>query len=144
DTILEGQIAAIQRENPDRVVGHATVTVGTAAGNCGIPAAGVMNAYENKFVFSTSQFMPIIHAWDKLLLARIRRRIYRKYGVEEADALRMLRNLTMISPDLPGLFPDPAGWPNWHTVGPIYSEPPADLPPWYEELDDGPANIYIT
>lgn len=144
DRILEEHVKIIDREQPDMVVGDGTISVSTAAHITGIPAAGVMNAYNHAYLSATSVFMPMIRTWNRLHLARVRDRVYRKYGVKQENALAMLRRLPMLSPDLPGLYPDPAGWPNWHTVGPLVSEPTIDLPPWYEELDDGTPNVYLT
>ncbi len=144
DTILEGHIELFRREKPDMVVGDGTISASTAVYICGIPVAGVMNSYNHWFLSGRNVCTPVIRAWDKLYLARIRGRTYRKYGVKPVDALRLLRHIPMISPDLPGFFPQPIGWPNWHTVGPILFEPPARLPPWFDELDDGTPNIYLT
>jgi len=144
DTILDGQVRVMDRERPNMVVGDGTISVSTAAHIVGIPAAGVMNSYNHRYLSPTSVFMPMIRLWDALHLSRVRGRIYRKYGVARENALGLLRTIPMLSPDLPGLFPEPEGWPNWHTVGPILSEPPVSLPSWYGELDDGTPNVYVT
>ena len=144
DKILERQIEIIQEEKPDLVVGDATISVSTAAHITGIPAAGVMNGYAGEFMSPSSLFMPIIRTWNALHLARVRDRVYKKYGKKQVNALNLLRSIPLASPDLPGLFETPKGWPNWNNVGPIYSEPNVPLPDWYDELDDGKTNVYIT
>ena len=144
DRILQSQIDLIEREQPNLVVGDATISVSTAAHITGIPAAGVMNGYAAGFVGPGSIFTPLIHAWDATLLRWIRRRVYRKYPVRQLGGLRLLRRIPLLSPDLPGLYTPPASWPHWQTVGPIYSEPDVPLPDWYDELHDDTPNVYIT
>jgi UDP:flavonoid glycosyltransferase YjiC (YdhE family) len=144
DQILQSQIDLIEREQPDLVVGDATISVSTAAHITGIPAAGVMNGYAADFVGPRSLFMPLIHAWDATALRWIRRRVYRKHAVRQLGGLRLLRNTPLLSPDLPGLYPPPDGWPHWHTVGPIFFEPDVPMPDWFDELGDETPNVYIT
>jgi len=144
DEILEGHVQLIHREKPDLVVGDATISVSTAAHIAGIPAAGVMNLYAWQFISPASIFTPMIHTWDALELSRLRRRVYRKYGKKQVNALRLLKNILVIAPDLPGLYDPPTGWPKWQPVGPIYSEVDAPLPEWYDELDDSIPNVYVT
>ena len=144
DEILEGQIRLIDEEAPDMVVGDGTISVSTAAYICGIPGAGVMNAYATRFVSRTSIFMPMIKIWDAVHLSGIRRRVYRKYGRKPVNALKLLNAIPLISPDLEGFYDPPKGWREWHMVGPIISEPDVPLPEWYAELDDGRPNVYIT
>lgn len=144
DRILQSQIDLIEREQPDLVVGDATISVSTAAHITGIPAAGVMNGYAAGFVGPASIFTPMIHAWDATLLRWIRRRVYRKYPVRQMGGLRLLRKTPLLSPDLPGLYSPPRSWPNWKTVGPIFSEPDVPMPEWYEEMFDDTPNVYIT
>jgi UDP:flavonoid glycosyltransferase YjiC (YdhE family) len=144
DAILEGQVELIRTEKPDMVVGDGSISVSNAAYIAGIPAAGVMNAYVTRFLGPTSIFMPMIYAWNRLHLERLRGRIYRRHGKRRVDAFRLVRSVPLISPDLAELHPSPPGWPNWHTVGPIISEPVSPLPDWYDELDDGRENIYIS
>jgi UDP:flavonoid glycosyltransferase YjiC (YdhE family) len=144
DKILQSQIDLIDREQPDLVVGDATISVSTAAHITGIPAAGVMNGYAADFVGPSSIFTPLIHAWDATLLRWIRRRVYRNYSVRQLGGLELLRRTPLLSPDLTGLYTPPKTWPNWQTVGPIFSEPDVALPDWYDELEDGTPNVYIT
>lgn len=144
DKILEGHVELIRRERPDLVVGDGTISVSTAAHITGVPAAGVMNAYAARFLARTSIFMPMIHIWDALHLSRLRKRVYRKYNRKPVRALRILREIPLISPDLPGLYEEPKGWANWHTVGPLISTPESPMPEWFDELDDGRPNVYIT
>lgn len=144
DEILEGQVRLLLDERPDMIVGDGTISVSTAAYICGIPAAGVMNAYAARFVSPTSIFMPMIKVWDTLHLSGIRRPIYRKYGRKPVNALRLLNAVPLISPDLEGFYDTPKGWPQWHMVGPIINEPDVPLPDWYAELGDGRPNVYVT
>ncbi|MBI5092562.1 MAG: hypothetical protein HZB26_08985 [Candidatus Hydrogenedentes bacterium] len=142
--ILEGHVEVMRHEKPDLVVADATISVSTAAYINGIPAVGVMNSHAARFISPTNFFMPAIHAFDALQLARIRRRVYKKYDRKPVDAIELLKSITLVSPDLPGLFNAPENWPNWNIIGPIHSEPNVPLPEWYEELSDGQPNVYIT
>lgn len=144
DKILERQIEIIGEEKPDLVVGDATISVSTAAHITGIPAACVFNSYNGAFLSPWSIYTHIIYLWNSLHIARVRDRVYRKHGKKQVNALRLLRSIPLVSPDLPGLFETLKGWPYWTNVGPIYSEPTSELPPWYDELDDGTTNVYIT
>jgi len=144
ERILEGHIEVMRREKPDLVVADATISVSTAAYINGIPAVGVMNSHAARFISPTNVFMPAIHIFDALQLAHIRRRVYRKFGRKPVNAIKLLRSITLVSPDLPGLFPTPRNWPNWNLVGPIHSEPDVPLPDWFAELADGQPNVYIT
>lgn len=144
DEILEDQVRLIRQEQPDMVVGDGTVSVSTAAHITGIPAAGVLNGYVTRFVGRASVFMPLIYGWDALVLARLRKRVYARCNRRPVNAIRLMKSIPLISPDLPELYALPDGYPNWHTVGPIVSEPPAPLPDWYGELANGTPNVYIT
>lgn len=144
DKILESQIKLIQEEKPDMVVGDATISVSTAAYITGIPAAGVMNGYGTRFMSATSPFMPMIRILNGVQLERLRRRVYRKHGAKPVNAFRLLESIPMISPDLSELYSPPKGYPNWQLVGPILAQPPVPHPEWWDELDDGKTNIYIT
>lgn len=144
EEILRDQVRLIEREQPDMVVGDGTVSVSTAAHITGIPAAGIMNAYVTRFVARDSMFLPLIRAWDCLTLARIRKRVYRTYRRKPVNAIRLLKSIPLISPDLPELYTIPKRYANWRAVGPILSEPPVPLPDWYDELSDGRPNVYIT
>jgi UDP:flavonoid glycosyltransferase YjiC (YdhE family) len=144
DSILESQIRLIQEEKPDMVVGDATISVSTAAYITGIPAAGVMNGYGTRFMSPTSPFMPMIRILDGVQLQRLRKKVYRKHGVKPVNAFRLLESIPMISPDLPSLYTTPKGYANWHLVGPILAQPPVERPEWWDELDDGQTNVYLT
>ncbi|MCC6144546.1 MAG: hypothetical protein IT368_12135, partial [Candidatus Hydrogenedentes bacterium] len=56
----------------------------------------------------------------------------------------LLQSIPLISPDLPEFIESTGGFEKWHSVGPVVFEPPAPLPEWYDELDDGTVNVYIT
>lgn len=142
--ILEGHIEVMRQEKPDLVVADATISVSTAAYITGTPAVGVMNSHAARFISPTNMFMPAIHFFDKVQLARIRGRVYRKFSCKPVDAIELLRSITLVSPDLPGFFPTPRNWPNWNLIGPIHSEPEVPLPDWFSELADGQPNVYIT
>jgi UDP:flavonoid glycosyltransferase YjiC (YdhE family) len=144
DRILESQLEVIDREKPDMIVGDATISVSTAAYIAGIPAAGLMNGYNDQFYRPTSIFKPLIHLLDASRLAPQRLRVYRKRGVKPVNALRLLRSIPLISPDLPGLYDPPRSFANWHMVGPFLAQPPVGKPEWWDELDDGQTNIYVT
>jgi UDP:flavonoid glycosyltransferase YjiC (YdhE family) len=144
DAILDSQVQLIQQEQPSMVIGDGTISVSTAGHIAGIPAAGIMNRYGSQFEARGSIFRPMIHAWDRLRLAPIRKRVYKKYGVAPVNALELLRSIPLLSPDLEELDHPAPDWPNWHSVGPILAEPQVPLPDWYDELGDGTPNIYIT
>jgi UDP:flavonoid glycosyltransferase YjiC (YdhE family) len=144
DRILESQIRLIEAEKPDMVVGDATTTVSVAAYITGIPAAGVLNAYATEFMRMTSPFKPVIHLFDNVQLARHRRKVYRKYGIKPLNGVQLLETIPLISPDLPGMYEPAARFPNWHMVGPIIAQPTLEKPAWWDELDDGRTNVYVT
>jgi UDP:flavonoid glycosyltransferase YjiC (YdhE family) len=145
DVILEDIIRVCQEQKPDMIIGDSSIGVSTAGHILGIPAAGVLNAYNTHFFRPWSFYRGLIRAWDWLFLSRIRGRVYRRHGVKQVDAINLLRSITLLSPDLPEFHKPHGGhFPNWHPVGPILSEPPAPLPDWYEELTDGTPNVYIT
>ena len=144
DLILEDIIRVCHEEKPDLLLGDSSVGVSTVGHILGLPAAGVMNSYNGNFFRQGSFYRFLINNWDRFYLSRIRARIYSKYGVEPANAIDLLKSMPILSPDLP-LFHNPQGeYPNWIPIGPIISEPPCKLPDWYQELDDGKTNIYIT
>jgi UDP:flavonoid glycosyltransferase YjiC (YdhE family) len=144
DLIVEDIVRVCEEEKPDLIVGDASIGVSTAAHILGIRAAGIMNAYNGYFVRPWSIYSGLIKVWDGLILSRVRGRVYKKRGVHQINAVELLRRTPLISPDLP-VFHKPQGhFPNWHAVGPIITEPPAELPPWFDELEDGTTNIYIS
>lgn len=143
DEIFEGYIAAIDAERPDIIVGDASLAASNAAYVRGIPAAGITNGYAGRFVSWPSVTYPAIRAWDAIHLERFRRPVYRKHGAKPIDSIRLLKSIPMISPDLETLYDYPRDW-NWRMTGPILSEPPAALPPWFEKLADGRTNIYFS
>jgi UDP:flavonoid glycosyltransferase YjiC (YdhE family) len=144
DEIIDSQVRLIEREQPDIVVGDASVSVSTAAYITGVAAAGVMNSYAGQFLSNSSPFNPIIRTWNKLQLEPVRRRVYKKYGCSPICAIELAKAMPLLSPDLPGFYTVPKGWSNWQTIGPIMSEPTAELPGWFDELSDGRTNIYVT
>jgi len=145
EDILDDHVRIIHEHQPDMMVCDASITTSTTSHITGVPAAGVLNAYGVSLISPGSFFHPIVRAWDKLMLARMRKPVYDKYGVKPRDAMDLLRTMPLLSPDLEGLYEPPGDyWPNYHTVGPIISEPSIELPEWYGELDDGTPNIYIT
>ncbi len=144
DKIFEGYIEAIETEKPDIIVGDASIAASNAAYVTGIPAAGIQNSYAGQFVSWPSITYPAIYLWDKLHLEPFfRRKVYRKHNVKPLDSVKLLKAIPMISPDLEGLYDYPDDW-NWQMVGPILSEPPTDMPDWFDELDDGKTNIYFS
>lgn len=144
DKILENHVSLIKQEKPDLIMGDASITVSTAGYITGTPACGVMNAYNTKFMEPWSPFLPMIHAWDALHLQWLRRRVYRRHGVAPANAIRLMQSMPMLSPDLDTLYEEPKHWRSFHTIGPIVHDLPSELPDWYDELDDGTTNIYVT
>jgi len=143
DKIFEGYIEAIEAEKPDIIVGDASIAASNAAYVKGIPAAGIQNSYAGQFLSWPSITGPAIYLWDKIHLERFRRPVYRKYHVKPINSVSLLKAIPMISPDLEGLYDYPDDW-NWKMVGPILSEPPTELPDWFDELDDGKTNIYFS
>lgn len=142
--IIESQLRVIEDERPDMLIGDASISVSTCAYIKGLPAAGVMNAYVTRFTRRTSVFLPLIHGMDRLRFEPQRRQVYRRYGVKPVNALELLRSIPLVSPDLPGLYDVPSKFPNWHMVGPILAQPTVARPDWWDELDDGQPNVYVT
>jgi len=145
DDILEAQVELVRREKPDMLLCDASISTSTTSYITGVPATGVLNAYGLQLISPGSIFYPMIKAWDWARLSRMRKRVYDRYEVTPRNALELLREMPLLSPDLEGLYKTPSEfWPNYHTVGPIVSEPCCELPPWYDDLDDGTINVYIT
>ena len=142
--IIESQYAAIQQVQPDLVVGDATVSASSAAHLAGVPSAGIMNGYAARLL--TPPAPTYFAAWglDRFLLSGIRSRLYRRYGRPDRDAFDILYQMPMISPDLPGLYELPKRFRQYQMVGPISPDLQAPLPEWFDELEDGTPNIYIT
>ncbi len=150
--ITESQVSAIEAVAPDLVVADATVSTSTAAYITGRPVAGVMNGYAARLL--TPPALTYYAAWgyDRYLLAKIRRKLYLKHGLADTDAFQQLYRMPMISPDLPGLYPLPKRFHDYHMVGPIFPDMQAPLPDWFAELEntletearDNTPNIYIT
>ncbi len=144
EEIIESQVRLIRQEQPDLVIGDATISATTAAYIADTPAACIMNGYASRLLTPGSLYHALAVSYDWLRLAPIRRRVYRNHGVKPVNALQLLRSAPLISPDLPELYEPPAFFPRFHTVGPIWSEYPGPLPDWITELEDGTPNVYIT
>ncbi len=142
--IIQDQVELIRREKPNLVIGDASVSASTSAHIANAPVACIMNAYASHFLSPRSAFYPLVLAYDRLILAPIRKRAYNHYGLEPVNALQLLRSTPLVSPDLTGLYEAPSYFPNYHTAGPIHTDLPGPLPDWIDELDDGTPNVYIT
>lgn len=144
DEILEDMIRVCREERPDLILGDASVGASTAGHILGIPAAGVLNAYNTHFVKPWSFFNMLVHGMELLHFGRMRKPVYRRHGVRPVNGIRLLRQTPLISPDLDHFHKSHPGFPLWQSIGPILYEPPCELPPWFDELSDGTTNIYIT
>lgn len=144
DEIVEDIIRVAREEEADLIVGDASVGVTTAGHILGIPAAGVLNAYNSHFYRPFSIYRTAIEVCDRLCWARIRGRVYKKHGVKPVNALQLLKQTPLLSPDLEEFHAPHGSFPHWHPVGPLVSEPPFPLPDWYDEISDGTPNVYIT
>ncbi len=142
--IIESQLQAIEQVKPDLVVGDATVSASTAAYIAGVPCAGIMNGYAARLLTPPTPTYYAAKGLDRYLLSGIRRRLYQKYQRPDRNAFDMLYHMPMISPDLPGLYSLPKRFRDYHMVGPISPDLTAPLPEWFDELQDGTPNIYIT
>lgn len=144
DEILGDYLRVIREEQPDLLVGDASVGVSTAGYILKLPAVGLLNAYNARFFKPFSLWRFFIKNWDRIAFARQRRRVYKAHGVHPVNAIELLRTIPLLSPDLPAFHHVFDEHPNWISVGPMVSEPPCGLPEWYDELADGTTNIYIT
>lgn len=144
DAILEDMIRVVKEEKPDLLLGDASLGVSTIGHILGIPAAGVLNAYNTEFFRPWSFYRGLIRTCDKFFWAPTRERLYKKYGVKNVDAFELLERTPLLSPDLEQFHAPHGSYPMWRPIGPLLSEPPAPLPAWYDELKDGKTNIYIT
>lgn len=144
EVIMEDIIRVSQEEKPDLILGDASLGVSPAGHVLGIPAAGVFNAYNVKFYKPFTPLRVMIDIMDRTYWGAIRNRVYRRHGVEPISGYDLWHKTLMLSPDLPELFAPLQEFPNWHAIGPLLSEPPFALPEWYNELDDGRTNIYLT
>lgn len=144
DEILEDIIRVCEEEQPDLILGDASVGVSPAGHILGIPAAGVFNAYNTHFVRPWSFFNFLIHGAEFAHFGRLRARVFRKRGLKPINGIKLLRQTPLLSPDLPAFHKSHDDFPLWQSIGPILYEPPSTLPEWYDELGDGKTNIYIT
>lgn len=144
DTILEDMIRVTQEEKPDLLLGDSSIGVSTVGHILGIPAAGVLNAYNTEFFKPWGFYRGFIRACDKAFWAPTRARIFKKYGAQPVDAFDLLQQIPLLSPDLEAFHAPHGSYPNWTPIGPLLSEPPAPLPDWHAELGDGQTNVYIT
>lgn len=144
DQITEDTIRVAREEQADLIVGDSSIGVTTAGYILGIPAAGILNTYNNHFFRPWCVYRGGIRAANLLLWSRIRKRVYEKHGVRPVDAIELLKTTPLLSPDLPEIHPAHDAYPNWLPIGPLVSEPPFPLPDWYDELSDGQTNVYIT
>lgn len=144
ETILEDMIRVTQEEKPDLLLGDASLGVSTVGHILGIPAAGVLNAYNTEFFRPWGFYRGLIRSCDKMFWKPTRDRLYAKYGVKNVDAFDLLESTPLLSPDLENFHAPHGSYPLWRPIGPLLSEPPASLPAWYDELADGTTNIYIT
>ncbi len=144
EVIIEDIIRVAQEEKADLILGDASLGVSPAGHALGIPAAGVFNAYNVKFYQPFTPLRAAIDVMDKLYWGPIRNRVYRRHGVEPISGYDLWRKTLMLSPDLPELFAPLPEFPNWHSIGPLISEPPFPLPEWFGELEDGRPNVYLT
>lgn len=144
DTILEDMIRVVNAEQPDLILGDASIGVSTVGHILGLPAAGILNSYNLEFFRPWSFYRGLIRACNRWKWAPIRARVYRRFGVTPVNAIELLEATPLLSPDL-AVFHDPRDtYPNWRPIGPLAFETPAPLPDWFEELDDGRTNVYIT
>lgn len=144
DAILEDMIRVVEAEQPDLLLGDASIGVSTVGHILGLPAAGVLNSYNLQFFRPHSLYRGLIRACNRLKWAPIRARVYRRFGVTPVNAIELLEQIPLLSPDL-AAFHDPRDtYPNWRPIGPLVFETPTPLPDWYDELDDGTTNVYIT
>lgn len=144
DAIVQDIVRVVREEQPDLIVGDGSVGVTTAGHILGVPAAGVLNAYNARFFRDGSLYRQVIAWGNRLVWSRIRDRVYRRHGVRQECAIEILRNTPLLSPDLPEFHAAGPDYPHWHAIGPVLSEPPFGLPDWFDELSDGTPNVYIT
>jgi UDP:flavonoid glycosyltransferase YjiC (YdhE family) len=144
DIILQDILRVVEEEKPDLIVGDGSVGVSTAGHILGVPAAGILNAYNARFFREGSLYRQVISWGNRLVWARFRDRVYRRYGLRQECAIELLRNTPLLSPDLPEFHAPGPEYPHWHAIGPLLSEPPFGLPDWFDELADGTPNVYIT
>ena len=144
DEILEDIVRVCQQEQPDLILGDASVGVTPAGHILGIPAAGVLNAYNTHFIRPWSLFSFLVHGMEWIHFGPMRKRVYKKLGAQPINGIRLLRETPLLSPDLPAFHKSHASFPQWQSIGPILYEPPSELPEWFDELKDGRTNIYIT
>lgn len=144
EEILEDMIRVTKEEKPDLLLGDASLGVSTIGHILGIPAAGVLNAYNTEFFKPWGFYRGFIRACDKAYWKPTRNRLYKKYGVQPVDAFDLLERTPLLSPDLEAFHAPHGSYPLWRPIGPLLSEPPSVLPTWYPELTDGTTNIYIT
>jgi len=144
EEIMEDIVRVTREEAPDLIVGDASLGVSCAGHITGTPAATLFNAYNVRFYQPWNPLRYVIDTMDRHYWGPIRARVYRRHGVEPIGGYELWQQTLVLAPDLPELFAPLPEFPRWTPIGPLVSEPPSDLPDWFDELDDGTPNIYIT
>ena len=144
EAIMESQIRAIKDEQPDVVIGAGTITMSNVAYAMKLPALNLHNAYLIDRILSRPYFRYWWMGYDRFHFAGPRGRVYKRCGVKPARAVDVYRSAPLLSPDLPGLYRTGRYLHNVRQVGPILFDFPAPLPEWFDELEDGTPNVYVT
>ncbi len=144
EDILEDMLRVVGEEQPDLLLGDASIGVSTVGHITGIKAAGILNSYNLRFFKPRSLYRGIIRTCDRFKWAPIRKRVYRRHGAAPKNAAELIQQIPLLSPDLAALHDAHSVYPNWQPIGPLVFEPQTPLPGWYDELADGTTNVYIT
>lgn len=141
---IEDIVRVVKAESPDLILGDASLGVTPAGHITGVPAACVFNAYNVKFYKPKSLIRGAVNLVEKYYWGPIRNAVYARHGVAPISGYELWRKSLVLSPDLPELFPPLPEFPNWLAVGPLVSDTSYPEPEWFDELDDGRTNIYIS
>jgi len=144
EEIVTDIIRVVKEEEPDLILGDSCIGASTAGYATDTPAAGVLNGYNSHFFRDGCFTRHLINVMNEVKWEPVRNRIYKRHGKPPCNAIELLKQIPMLSPDLEEFHKPHGDYPNWLSIGPLLSEPPAPLPDWFDELKDGTPNIYIT
>jgi UDP:flavonoid glycosyltransferase YjiC (YdhE family) len=157
-------LATIEQIGPDVVVGDFRLSLAASARRAGVPYINISNAYWSpdrplRPIRPTADFFP---GWPRPAADATSRLLFPlalRWHAKQVDELMAAHGLERIGrdlrrayteadvtlyADLPELFPDVVETPNRRFLGPVAWEPPADLPPWWEDVPVDKPIAYVT
>ncbi len=164
---LERQVATdlrfIDQVQPDLVVADLRQSLAVSAELARVPVANLVNAHWSPHAVSrleapehpllgllgeplgqalSSFLLPVGSAWHSLPINLVRERHGLRGGPPDVRHAYSFGDL-VLHPDVPELEPTPGRPSHHHYLGPIFWEPPCELPAWWGELDPCRPLVYV-